>query len=56
MPAEMKLINSTSYLNGFTVKVDVQLVSACWQESNRTRERVCEREGERGGGENFPLF
>lgn len=24
----MKLINSTSYLNGFTVKVDVQSVSA----------------------------
>lgn len=51
MPAEMKLINFTSYLNGFTVTVDVQLVSAAGRRAiGRVREIacVCEREG--GGG------
>lgn len=44
MPAEMKLINSTSYLNGFRVKVDVQSVSALGGRTigrERVRECVC---------------
>lgn len=41
IPAEMKLINSTSYLNGFTVKVDVQSILAS---GGRAIGRECVRE------------